>query len=558
MLKRSAVGIDFGAHAIKAVDVKVSDRGLTVSRALFVERSELAAKGLEPGNVSQLARMLRAELDGAKISPRGVVLGIGGQDSMMRYTRIPPVPSWRLKVIMNYEVGEISERIGEPLASDYSVLQLAREADEDQTVLIGLAKEKPLADLLEALEREGITVEKAVPSAMAIFTLQDAFGQKTDQDSAEDDLLLLADMGGENLSIALLLNGRLAFARTVTYGGKNFTEALAQDLGIDFAEAERLKMSRGGLDERDRGVHADSIRALRGAAGQLLGMLQSSLKFSATQTGVSLPPLSRALLLGGGMRLRGLPAFLQQGLGKPVDFFRPAMNLASTLPPPLSSALSERPGDFGVALGLGTSRLRDAGSEKPKSGLTILPAKYVEKREFKDRTLFLYAAGVFLVVFLAARLIHGFVQNSKAGEMHRNLLQDYRQLEASKKDLEETSRQANERQARLNRLLKEGEQTAFQAYVLDLLSRVLRPEIQLDRIALDFTSLSEDETSFDYNLRLIGRVNNERHQGLDWILDLQSTLKSDPRIASVDVESSNPEGAWYKFELSVKPNYVSY
>src|SRR5437867_9372183 len=369
MLQRSAVGIDLGAHAIKVADVKGADQGRTVLRALCVERSELS--GLEPGNISQLARILRAQLDAAKISPRGVVLGIGGQDSMMRYTRIPPVPAWRLKVIMSYEVGEIAERMGEPLASDHCVLQIAREADEDQTVLIGLAKEKSLVELLGALEAEGITVEKAVPSALAIFGLQDAFGQKADPDSADDDLLLLADMGAENLSVALLLNGRLAFARSVTFGGKNFTEALAQDLGIGLAEAERLKISRGGLDERDRGVFADSIRSLRGAAGQLLGMLQSSLRFSASQTGATLPPLSRALLLGGGMSLRGMPAFLQQGLGKPVDFFLPAaMSLAATLPSPVSKALSERPGDFGVALGLGTSRLRDAASsEKPKSSL---------------------------------------------------------------------------------------------------------------------------------------------------------------------------------------------
>ncbi len=556
---RNAVAIDLGAHSIKVVDVTVSPAGVHVGRALHVERSELASLGLEPGNAEQLARMLRERMVEARISARGVILGIGGQDCMMRYTRIPPVPAWRLKVIMQYEASEVAEKIGEPLASGYRPLQLAREADEDQTILIGLAKEKPLQDLLDALESAGIVVERVIPGAIAVFSAHDAFGKKADPDSPEDDLVLVADMGAENLSIALVLNDKLAFARSVTFGGKNFTEALAQGLGISPADAEKLKVARGGLDEREKGVHPDSVMYLRAASGQLLGMLQASLRFASTQIGVSLPALSRVSLLGGGMRLRGLPAFLTQGLGKPAELFSPSgVKLSSDLPQPVAKALSEKPGDFGAALGLGASRLREgSGTDAAKSPLSLLPAKYAKRREFKDRTLFLYAAGALLVVFLCARLAHAIYANVSASSVRSQLEGVHAALDAKKKELDQTVREAEKRKARLNRLLRESELTAFQAYVLDLLSRVVRPEIQLEKIHMDLGE-SEDDTSFDYNLRVAGRVNNEKRQGLDWILELQSALKAEERIASVEVESSRPDGAWYTFELSLRPNYVSY
>ena len=212
--RKSAVAIDLGSHAIRVLEVSVSEKGVSVHRALVVSRSELEEEGIEPRDHAALAKALKARMAEARISTRGVVLGIGGQDSMMRYTRIPPVPAWRLKVIMNYEVTEVAEKIGEPLASDFRVLELPREADEDQTILIGLAKETPLQEILDAFEAAGITVERAVPNPLAVFASCDAFGTKLDPDAPEDDLLLAADMGAENLNVAIVLNGRLAFARS--------------------------------------------------------------------------------------------------------------------------------------------------------------------------------------------------------------------------------------------------------------------------------------------------------------------------------------------------------
>jgi type IV pilus assembly protein PilM len=557
--KKSAVAIDLGAHAVRVLEVSVSEKGVYVHRALAIARSELAEEGIEAGDHGALARALKARMSEARIPARGVVLGIGGQDSMMRYTRIPPVPAWRLKVIMDYEVGEVAEKIGEPLASDYRVLELPREAEEDQTILIGLAKETPLQAILDAFESAGMTVERAVPNPLAVYAACDAFQAKPDPDAPEDDLLLAADMGAENLNIAILLNGRLAFARSTSFGGHHFTDALAAGLNLKREEAEKLKVARGGLDEREKGVLYDAVPFLRTAAGQLLGMLQSSLRFAATQTGVSLPPVSRVVLMGGGMRLRGLGAFLGQGLGRDAEEFRPAgMRLAPELDEGVAGVLSGRPSEFGVALGLGAASLREAGaSDAQKQTLSLLPAKYKERREFRDRTVFLYAAGILLLVLLVARFAQGIAGYSRAKEVHAALSSTHGELTKMKADLDQTAARAEVGRARLNHLLREAEVTAFQAYVLDLLPRVLRPEVQIEKMWIE-VGQDEESSHRDYRLHIAGRVNNEKRQGLDCILDLQAALKAEERIGAVEEESSRPQGAWYTFELSVRPNYVSY
>jgi hypothetical protein len=86
---------------------------------------------------------------------------------------------------------------------------------------------------------------------------------------------------------------------------------------------------------------------------------------------------------------------------------------------------------------------------------------------------------------------------------------------------------------------------------------VIRPEVQIEKVWLEIPA-EEESGQRDYQLHIAGRVNNEKRQGLDCIIDLQSALKADERIGSVAEESSRPQGAWYAFELSVKPNYVTY
>lgn len=567
-MKRVAA-LDPGTQTLRVVELDISAKGATVTRALAVERKELVGEDASP---EVLARALRARMTDARISARSLVLGIGGRESMIRYTRVPPVPPWRLEAMIRYEVGEISERVGEPLASDHQVLQLARDVEDDQTVLIGLAKETALGPLLEALEKEGLTVESAVPAPLAVFAVEEALGRKPDPDSPDDELVLVADLGAENLCMALLLNGRLAFARSSSFGGGQFTQALAERLGVDPAEAERLKVSRGGLDAGARGVLRESVRPLSTVAGQLFGLLQSSLRFSASQTGVQLPELSRVVLLGGGMRLRGLDAFLSRGFGKPAVFLQPAgLRLSSALSKDVSQALSDRPSDFGMVLGLSVAGLRSrAHAEGAQAGtakyaLSILPAKYLQRREFRNRTLFLYAAGVLLLLVLLLNLVHGFVRNSAAQSTLEDLSQARSTLETTRAELVGMTDAVRIRKARLNRLLRESEQSAFQAFVLDLLPRVMGPEMQVDLIFLDDSRLTDSETSSEYALHIQGRISTERKEAGEWVSDrirgLIDALLQEERIASVDVgraRSAVEDPGWRGFELVVRPDYVTY
>jgi cell division ATPase FtsA len=300
------------------------------------------------------------------------------------------------------------------------------------------------------------------------------------------------------------------------------------------------------------------VRPLATAAGQLVGTLQSTLRFSSAQTGTSLPAPTRIVLTGAGSRLRGLETYLGRAFGKPAEAFQP-MGLKLSADGPAAREFSERPGDFGVAVGLATAGLRAATAESgAKPILSLLPAKYVRRREFRDRTLFLYAAGVLLVLVLVVRFAHGYVRSSAAASTHRDLVAARAKLEGLQKSHQEALVAAEIRKSRLNRLLREAEMTSFQAHVLDLLSRVLGADMQLDRVYLDDGVLTADGTASDYTLHVEGRVSTEKLRGRDPIGDLQETLRRDERIGSVEEAPSGSDRVWRSFKLLLRPNYVVY
>jgi type IV pilus assembly protein PilM len=555
-LHRSVVGLDIGAQAIKAVQVRISGRVARAERSVAIRRAVLEAEGVDLADKAALARAIRRRLQEARIHPRGVVLGIDGKDSIIRYTHSPPMPPRRLEMVMKYEIDSMAERMGEPLASDFSILPVMREVDDDQNILMGLAKEGPQAELLDALEAAGITVWGAVPAPLGLYGAWDLFGSKADPDAPEDDLLLAADLGAASLNMVLVLNNRLAFARSATFGGDSFTEALAQALRMSPEEAEQVKIRRGGLKEGLPGVVLDTVGPLRGVAGQLLSLVQSTLRFCGTQAGIKLPPITRLWLTGGGMRLKGLPEYLSTALGnKPFELFDPVAGAAGEAGTPSKGAEGPEP-SLGLAAGLSAVGLR---AEKERQGavvLNILPKKYRARRHFRERTLFLHAAAAFLVALLSAQLVHGVLRNANASRTLSELQRQRNELEARKQQMSESIEQSGRTRERINRLLREAEPTAFQAFVLDFLGRHLRPEVQIQRIDLQ-TRPTDDDRANIYSLVIEGRVNNENRLGLDWILELQTALQQEERIRSAEVRDSQPQGAWYSFRIAVEPNTLT-
>ncbi len=128
-----------------------------------------------------------------------------------------------------------------------------------------------------------------------------AVARSVDYDDALDFNAIFIDIGGGTTDIAVVRNGGLEGTKMFAFGGRAFTKKLAQELRINFEEAEELKISyaQGKLGS-EVSVKVEQILQ-SDCAVWLSGVELSLSEFASSDV---LP--SKILLCGGGSGLPGI------------------------------------------------------------------------------------------------------------------------------------------------------------------------------------------------------------------------------------------------------------
>lgn len=137
-------------------------------------------------------------------------------------------------------------------------------------------------------------------------------------DPGQDASVAVIDVGHARTNVSVLFKGHTVFARTISRGGRHVTQAIARAWGLPFDEAEESKHQHGVIESAAEPVAVEyrgMSDVVRGDLGSLARELRQTLAACRAQTGAE---VVRAVLCGGGSRLRGLPAFLSEELELPV------------------------------------------------------------------------------------------------------------------------------------------------------------------------------------------------------------------------------------------------
>ncbi|MSR74908.1 MAG: hypothetical protein EXS14_05505 [Planctomycetes bacterium] len=378
------IGIDLGSRTIRAIVATRRGPVLELLRAV-----ELPCASGDEGTVLAAAAGLSTLGKAA-----GACFSVSGKDVIIRYTQVPPVAPWRVRLLMDLEVKEMAHQAGAPLAADYNLV--GSGARDSETVLVAVVREHFLQDRFAAVRAAVGEPRSALPASIALFNAWMVAGALH-----EGEVVMLVDIGEKNTEVVLLKDGELLFARNLYAGGGIFTDAVAAALGVDRSSAEEAKETSGNVDPRARGSWASGREervssSMLASAGQLASMLQSSLAFSKAQLGDPNLKPTRILLSGGGACLKGLSAYLESALATPCSRFLPESGLdTSELPQDERVAFETDPGRFVVALGLAAGR-----GAKNSFQVELVPQTVVKSRAFMRQGVWRWAAAAFLVCFL--------------------------------------------------------------------------------------------------------------------------------------------------------------
>lgn len=531
MKQRILFGADFASSGLKVAQVRLTGREALIEHLIKVKAGDDFAKTIaETG-----------------ITPKGATVGLSATEVMIRYLRTQQVPAPRLKMIMDFELGEMKSKSTEPLSADY-ILNTSLDTTGECTSMVVLVKEKVAASRIADAERAHISAHSLLPNSLALYNVFLAF-KKYDPKKT----YLLLDIGAETSSLAVVEDLRLLAARSLPFGGKLFTQFLADSLGVSFHEAEEIKKSEGLIkrsgwtSEREKRIS----EAMKEALERFTGTVTSSLMFLKRQLRKKDLKFDKVLLFGGGATLNGLPEHLSSIMRVDVELVNIILSTEDTVETDKRPVLKERipaselrslsttASDFATAVGLALST---AG--KPFISLDLVPDRVKRRIIFRERTVYLLAAGVLLLVFAVLLGIGVHIERGSSIAKKDALAERYSEAQSGLVEMQRMRKEVISQRDALRHLLKLPDANRS---IVSLLSALGRKDIIPDDVTL--TSLTyrhsrevrraeREVNRMPPSVRLSGEVVGEWGTEIDAVRSLRNAIASLEYVESVSIDAA--------------------
>ena len=338
----------------------------------------------------EIAQSLGALASRQKLSGAGTI-AVPGHLALTKFIKTPSMAKEKRSNIVAFEA---AENIPYPLAEVVWDHLIVSDDGFDLEVMLTAVKFDAMQALCAAADSAGFPVERAMPSGLALCH---AFRYNYPEIK---DSVIVVNVGARSTNLLFLENDRF-YLRTLALAGNSVSQALADDLRIDFAQAETLKVQVLS-GHSDLPANSPSRAAVQRAATAFASRLQLEITRSAInhrrQAGGGAPVA--IYLTGGGSLIAEMPATLGEKLKLRVERYQPLRNVDLSADARASGA----EGSAQVLADLVGLATRLVVPNEPEASL--LPPALTEAIAFRKRQPLFLAAAVLGVVALLPPIIY--------------------------------------------------------------------------------------------------------------------------------------------------------
>jgi len=328
-------------------------------------------------------------------------LAVPGHLALTKFIKTPSVAQEKRDKIVAFEAAENIPYPLEEVVWDYVVVS---DDSFDLELMLTAAKFDAIQALCGAADSAGFPVERALPAALA---LRNAFRYNYPE---VHDSVIVVNIGARSTNL-VFIEGERFYVRTLAVGGNAVTFAIAEELRIDFASAETLKVQvLSGAS--DLPPASPSRAAVKRAAAAFATRLQLEITRSAVnhrrQAGSAAPVA--IYLTGGGSLIAELPATLGEKLRLPVERYEPLRKVD------LSGDARAAGADASAAVLADLVGLATRLVAKAEPDASLLPPAVIEAIAFRKRQPWFVAAAALVIVALLPPIyyFHRLVQRHEA------------------------------------------------------------------------------------------------------------------------------------------------
>ncbi len=318
-------------------------------------------------------------------------IAVPGHLALTKFVKTPSVAKDKRVKIVAFEAAENIPYPLEEVVWDHLVV-----ADDgfDLEVMLTAVKFDAMQALCGAADAAGFPVEQATPAGLALCH---AFRYNYPK---VQEPVIVVNIGARTTNL-LFLEGDRFYLRTLALAGNAVTQAVAEELRIDFASAETLKIQvLSGRSDLQAG--SPSRAAVQRAATMFAQKLQLEITRSAvnhrrhTGGGAAMA----VYLTGGGSLIDELPAVLGERLKLPVERYSELKNVDLSADARAAGAESAAP-VLADLVGLATHLVT-----KNETQASLLPPALTAALAFRKRQPLFIAAAALGVIALAPPIVY--------------------------------------------------------------------------------------------------------------------------------------------------------
>lgn len=342
-LKPETFGLDISDLSLKLVRLK--KRGNSVKLVSFGE--EKIDRGIiKEGEIidnKALANIIRKALSnvkGEKIRTKYVIASLPEEKSFLQIIQMPKMPLEDLKSAVIYEAENYIPLPIEQVYFDSQIVKPVVDSLDHFDVLIAALPRKTVDSYINCIKEAGL-----IPYVLEIESL--AIARALIKKEISPFPVLLIDFGATRTSFIFFSGYSLRFTTSISFSANNLTETIADNLKINFKEAEALKKQYGlepipkvflkgksGESKFEKGIIGEKriFEILSPLLNNLTDQIKNYLDYYKTHSPhehlASLnKEVEKIIILGGGANLKGIESFLSSTLKIPVELGNPWVNI---------------------------------------------------------------------------------------------------------------------------------------------------------------------------------------------------------------------------------------
>lgn len=314
---KGVFGLDIGLSAVKVAQLEKSgsddDPSYTLTKYSAVSLPEGAIIEDEIQKKEEIVEAIKEAVSSAGIKDNTVCLGLTGPNTVVKRLQLPGGDEEEVEDQVLWEAEQYLPFDIENSSIAFHIVGENEGGGLD--VIVGAARNDIIENFSELVKEAGLKVKIVDLGMLSVinafeFIEEEKFGEITES-------YLVLDLGAQKTSFMIYKNNTVIFTKEVNVGGVMITEEIQRQMGVNYFEAEDLKITgdeSGNLPEEILAIIDDVIEAF-------FSEIKKTMDFYVSST--SDESLASVYITGGSVQIPGILEGLEALLGVEVSVINP-------------------------------------------------------------------------------------------------------------------------------------------------------------------------------------------------------------------------------------------